>query len=163
TSADPANAAHGGSGIISSGAVSDATALTGHQYSINFSVNGGVTTYTVKDETLGAVVLGAEDPIPFQPGQQISVDGMSFDIKGSPADGDSFSVAPSAKESLFTTLTNMISTLKLSANGAAGQAALTNGLNTAQDNLSSALDNVLSVRASIGSRLKEIDYLDSAG
>ncbi|MCG2582865.1 flagellar hook-associated protein FlgL [Massilia sp. TS11] len=163
TSADPANTARGGSGIISSGAVADAAALTGHDYSINFTVANGVTSYTIKDETLGAVVVGAEDPVPFQPGQQIAVDGMAFTIKGNPADGDSFAVKPSAKESIFTTLTNMINTLKQSANGAAGQAALTNGLNTAQDNLSSALDNVLSVRASIGARLKELDYLDSAG
>ncbi|MEO7494028.1 MAG: flagellar hook-associated protein FlgL [Massilia sp.] len=151
-----------GAGIVSVGAVSNATALTGHSYSLAFSVAGtpAVTTYAVTDTTTNTAV---GTPQPYESGKQISVDGMSFDIKGDPANGDTFSVAPSQKQSIFTTITNLIATLRAPGTGAAGQARLTNGLNAANANLSSSLDNVLSVQASVGSRMKELDYLDSAG
>ena len=161
-----AGSANTGSGIISSGAVSNAALMTGHDYQLTFQVNGSDTTYTVTDVTTGEAVPrppAVAVPLPFQPGQQISFDGMAFDIKGSPADGDTFDVVPSEKQSVFETITDLINVLRAPALGAAGQASLTNGLNTAHDNLKSALDNVLSVRASIGARLKEMDYLDSAG
>jgi flagellar hook-associated protein 3 FlgL len=60
-------------------------------------------------------------------------------------------------------MTDLLNTLRKPAISAADKATLTNGLNTASDNLGAALDNVLSVRASVGARLKELDYLDSAG
>jgi flagellar hook-associated protein 3 FlgL len=71
---------------------------------------------------------------------------MSMDIKGAPADGDSFSVKPSAKQSVFTTITDLIKTLRAPADGSAGKAALANGLNTASSNMKNALDNVLTCR-----------------
>jgi flagellar hook-associated protein 3 FlgL len=157
----PANT---GSGIVSSGSVADAALLTGHDYQLAFQVAGTppATTYTVTDVTTGNPV-GAGLPIPYESGKQITFDGVTFDIEGAPANGDTFDVVPSEKQSLFTTVTNLIATLRSPAVGPSGQAALTNGLNTAHNNLNASLDNVLSVRASIGSRLKELDYLDSAG
>jgi flagellar hook-associated protein 3 FlgL len=157
-----------GSGIVSPGAVSNATLLTGHKYAIAFAVSGtpAATTYTVTDTTTNTPVPAppaVATPQPFQSGQQISFDGVSFDVKGDPANGDTFTVEPSQKQSLFTTVTNLIATLRAPAVGAAGQAMLTNGLNAANVNLSSSLDNVLSVQASVGTRMRELDYLDSAG
>jgi len=161
TSADVNNT---GSGVIAPGAVSDTSLLTGHTYKLTFATGG--TTYTVTDTTTNTPVPPPPTPvvpIPFQSGQAIVVDGMTFDITGTPADGDSFTVEPSKKQSIFTTVTDMIATLRADMPGALGQARLTNGLNTAGENLSAALDNVLTVQASVGSRLKELDYLDSAG
>jgi flagellar hook-associated protein 3 FlgL len=40
---------------------------------------------------------------------------MSMDVKGVPANGDSFSVKPSEKQSVFTTITNLIKTLRIPA------------------------------------------------
>ena len=40
---------------------------------------------------------------------------------------------------------------------------LTNGLNTASNNLSSALNNILTVRASVGARLNEMTALNTEG
>jgi flagellar hook-associated protein 3 FlgL len=161
TGASAANAGRGGTGVISSGAVADASQLTGHNYTLDFQVANGNTTYTVTDTTTGTLVTPA--PVAYQAGQTITFDGLAFDIKGAPANGDQFTVAPSSKQSLFTTMTNLLNALQGSANGAAQTAALTNQLNQANDSLNNSLDNVLSVRASIGSRLKELDYLDSAG
>ena len=153
-----------GGGIISPGAVTDTTKLTGHDYAIDFQVTGtpAVTTYTVTDNSTspGTAVLSNE---PYTAGAAISFDGVSFDIKGAPADGDSFSVQPSQKQSVFTTITNLIQTLRSPSDGSAGKAALANKLNTASLNMKNALDNVLTVQASVGSRLKEVDSLDSTG
>lgn len=154
-----------GAGVISSGTV--AGPVLGHDYKIAFTVAGTPpqTTYTVTDES-----RAGEIPLPppvalnvtFESGKQIAFDGVVFDIAGAPANGDVFSVKPSEKQSIFTTLSQLIDTLGLPANGAK-QAALSNGLNMAHDNLDAALENVLAVRAGVGSSLKELDYLDGAG
>ncbi|WP_371767781.1 flagellar hook-associated protein FlgL [Massilia sp.] len=153
-----------GAGIISPGAVTDATKLTGHDYAIAFQVAGtpAVTTYTVTDNSTSpaSAVLSNR---PYTAGAAIAFDGMSFDIKGAPANGDQFSVAPSQKQSVFTSITNLIQTLRSPSNGSDGKAALANNLNAASLNMKNALDNVLTVQASVGARLKEVDSLDSTG
>jgi len=151
-----------GSGIIAPGAVTDTTQLTGHDYSIAFTVTGtpAATTYTVTDNVTGTALQSDQ---PYTAGAAIAFDGISFDVKGAPADGDSFGVQPSQKQSVFTTISNLIQTLRSPASGDAGKAALTNNLNTASLNMKNALDNVLTVQASVGSRMKELDSLDSTG
>jgi flagellar hook-associated protein 3 FlgL len=156
--------ANTGSGIVSPGAVVDSTQVTGHDYAIKFAVGGtpAVTTYTVTDTSASPPtdVLSAQ---PYTEGATIAFGGMSMDVKGAPANGDSFSVKPSQKQSVFTTITNLIQTLRAPADGANGRAALANGLNTASSNMKNALDNVLTVQASVGARMKELDNLDSTG
>jgi flagellar hook-associated protein 3 FlgL len=159
-----ASSTNTGAGIVSPGAVTDRSKLTGHDYAISFKVSGtpAVTTYTVTDKsTSPATDLLADQP--YTAGATISFDGMSLDVKGAPADGDSFTVEPSQKQSVFTTITDLIATLRAPSDGSAGKAALANGLNTASSNMQNALNNVLTVQASVGARLKEIDYLDSTG
>ena len=154
-----------GAGIISSGTVTDVTKLTGHSYSLAFKVSTDtppLTTYTVNDNSTNPATAVQADQ-PYVDGQTISFDGMSMNVKGVPANGDSFSVAPSQKQSVFATITNLIATLKAGATGSAGKAALTNGLNQANDNLKNALYTVLTVRSDIGSRMNELDSLDSTG
>jgi len=154
-----------GSGIISPGAVVDRQkASQGHSYELTFSVSGSpaVTTYTVVDASDGSVVPGHDNQA-YEPGKTISFGGLSFDIKGEPADADVFTVEPSKKQSVFNTVTDLIAALRAPSDGSTGKAALTNNLNTALDNLKSAHDNVLTVQASVGAHMKELDYLDSAG
>ncbi|MBQ5963321.1 flagellar hook-associated protein FlgL [Massilia sp. ZL223] len=153
-----------GAAIISSGSVTDRSQLNGHDYALSFTVTGtpAVTTYTVNDTSTSPATAVLSNQ-PYEPGKTISFGGMSFDIKGAPANGDSFTVKPSEKQSVFTTVTDLIAALRAPAEGSSGKAALTNSLNTAMDNLKSAHDNVLTVQASVGAHLKELDYLDSAG
>jgi len=157
--------ANTGSGIISGGAVTDTALVQNHEYSIAFTVTGtpAVTTYDITDNsTVPATVVRTAEP--YKSGEPITyIDGISFDIKGVPANGDTFTIEPSEKQSVFETMTDLINVLRGPGDGASGQAALTNGLNTASDNLAAALSNVLTVRASVGARLKELDYLDTAG
>jgi flagellar hook-associated protein 3 FlgL len=169
-----------GSGIISTGAMVNAAQFTGHDYSIDFTVVPGAvsfdpatTTFTVKDNVTNRYLDPATGnftlttpPSPsssYVSGQAITFGGMQFDIKGVPANGDGFTVQPSRDQSIFTTLNNLLSTLNASGAGANGQANLTNGLAAANNNIDHALDNVLNVRAAVGTRLKELEVLDSGG
>jgi flagellar hook-associated protein 3 FlgL len=149
-----------GSGIVSTGSIVNSAALTGHTYSVNFHVAGGATTYDVVDSTTSTTLSSANA---YVDGQSIAFDGLQLSVTGSPADNDAFTVQPSVHQSIFTTLKNLITTLATPAVGAVGQAKLTNGLSIANDNLGNALDNILTVRASVGSRLNSIDALDSNG
>lgn len=163
-----AAATNTGAGTVTAGAVTDKSLLTNHKYEIRFvtaTTPSGIG-YSVTDITSGATVLPvppAVTPIPYESGKQIAFDGVSFEVKGAVNDGDIVKVEPSTKQSLFTTLTDLIDTLKTPATGASGKANLTNGLTEAQENLEKAFDNVLGVRASLGARMKELDYLDTAG
>lgn len=66
-------------------------------------------------------------------------------------------------QDIFDTMNDLITLLQTSVVDGASMDALTTGLETANGNLDLALDNVLTVRASVGSRLQELDALDSAG
>lgn len=163
---DPAsNAGSGnaGSGISSQGIVTNPALLTGNSYRVSFSVAmvAGVstTTYTVANTTTGAQVPPAPPVVsnPYVSGQAISIDGMQFDVTGAPANGDAFTLAPSSNESIFKTISDLITTMGTTS------ATYTNNLNKALNKLDRDLDNVLTVRASLGSRLIELDALQSTG
>ena len=153
TQAAPANT---GTGTVSLGSVSNPALLTGDNYSISFSVVGGVTTYDVTNTTTSAVVSGGN---PYMSGQAISFDGMQFDIKGAPANGDVFTVAPSANESVFKTISDLINALNAPVVGANLANSLTHGINS----LDNALSNVLNTQTSLGLRLNEVDSLQTSG
>lgn len=155
--------ANTGSGIASLGNVINPALLTGHNYQVDFTVAAGVATYSVTDNsTLPApTVLSAGNP--YVSGQAISFDGIQFDIQGAPADGDVFTVSPSANESVFKTISDLIAALNTPLASGTGTAQLTGSLNRGLKHLDNALDNVLTVRSSLGLRLNEIDALQTAG
>jgi flagellar hook-associated protein 3 FlgL len=84
---------------------------------------------------------------------------MQIDIKGAPANGDTFTVAPSTNESLFTTISDLINALNAPVVGANLANSVSRGLN----NLNNALNNVVTTRATLGLRLNELDALQVAG
>jgi flagellar hook-associated protein 3 FlgL len=66
-------------------------------------------------------------------------------------------------QDVFNTLKDLITLLQTPVVTPADAAALSSGLALAGSNTDLALDNVLTVRASVGTRLQEIDALDFAG
>lgn len=145
-----------GSGIVSQGMVTSPTAITGHNYQLTFGVAAGTITYGVTDTTTGAALSAGN---PYIAGQAISFDGIQFNIVGTPANGDTFSVSPSSNESIFQTISDLIAAL-----GRGGSPTqFTNSLNKALNSLDRGLENVLTVRASLGSRLQELDALQNIG
>lgn len=152
-----AAASNNGSGIVSKGSVSNPALLTGENYSVAFSVVGAVTTYSVTNTTTSAVVIPAGTA--YVSGQAISFDGMQFDIKGAPADLDTFTVLPSSNESVFKTISDLITALNTPVVGANLANSLSRGINS----LDNALNNILNTRASLGLRLNEVDGLQAMG
>lgn len=66
-------------------------------------------------------------------------------------------------QSVFKTISNLVDILETPVVTPADKTALANGLRAAQTDLANALDNVLSVRASVGIRMKELDTLNDSG
>lgn len=66
---------------------------------------------------------------------------------------DSFSVKASTNQDIFTTLYNLITTLR----GTGNNAAITNANNTALSNIDLAQENILSLRSTAGSTMKEVE------
>ena len=159
--ASSAAAGNTGSGVASL-VVTDVAQLTGHSY--EFVYTAGTATYSVYDTTTdpgksAPVATGAyTDPTAVQ------FDGMQLNISGTPDDGDTFTVArPNGTQSIFNTLQNLITLLETPASTATDKQKLAYGLALANDNLSNALDGTLTIRASVGSRLKELQTMDSIG
>ena len=149
-----AGAGNSGTGIVSQGIVTNPALLTGNNYQVKFNVVAGVTTYDITNTTTAAVLSAGNA---YVSGQAISFDGMQFDVTGAPANGDAFSLAPSKNESIFKTISDLIATMGTTS------ATFNNNLNKALGKLDRDLDNILTVRGSLGSRLVEIDALDRTG
>ncbi len=99
---------------IDSGRVTSPEQITNSTYDIQFSTAGGATTYSVLKD--GSQVSTGNA---FVSGQEISVDGMSFAVTGTPADGDDFQTTPSSKSlSVFDALDKAVA--QLSAPGQGG-------------------------------------------
>ena len=86
--------------------------------------------------------------------QRLQVDATRQMATSSPGS----TVFQSGGQDVFATLTDLVNLLNTP--GTAGLAA---GLGTANANMDSALDSVLTVRASVGANLQELDALDNVG
>jgi flagellar hook-associated protein 3 FlgL len=140
---------------IDAGTVSDPSALTGADYSLNFTVASGVTTYAVLKNGAATAVTAA----PYVAGQAITVDGMTVTVNGTPATGDQFDIAPSAPTlSVFDTLDKAISDLSTTSQ-TGSQVGQENSDNLR--NLDSVMSNLQAARGAAGDVLNSIDSVSS--
>lgn len=157
TAADSLNI---GTGIIDKGSVITPASITGADYEINFTVTAGITTYDVVNTTTGVPVSSAN---PYTSDSAISFDGIQLSMNGSPANGDKFTVSPSSNQSIFKTVSDLITALETSSSGQPGSTRLSNSLNTALQKINNSLEHVITKQSSIGARMNEIDSLESVG
>src|SRR5260221_3871402 len=143
-----AGAGNTGGGVLGTTTVTNPAAYTGGTYAINFIA---ANTYEVRDSSNALVTSGS-----YTAGQAIAFAGVQVTLTGQPATGDTFSVAPSTNQSLFTSVQNLVTALQTTTGSTASQAKLNNSLNTAINNIDRALDHSSSVRADIGGRLNSI-------
>jgi|CXWL01.1.fsa_nt_gi flagellar hook-associated protein 3 FlgL len=161
--------ANTGSGVANVGQVVNPASLTGANYQVAFTVAAGVTTYTVTNTTAAppTQVLPAlpATGAAYVSGQAITFDGLQMSISGAPANGDTFTVAPSTSQSAFQTMTNLINALKqpIVAGIPSTSAAVSQSVADALSGLDNALNKVLTVRASVGARMNEADSLKASG
>ena len=158
-----AGAGNTGGGVLGTTTVSNPAAYDGKPFSLQFAVTTApltgvvTTTYNILDSTGTVVTPGAPSPgAPYTSGQAISYDGLQVTLSGQPAAGDTFNVAPSTNQSLFTTVQNLVTALQTGTGSTASQAKLNNSVNAAINNIDQALDHTSSVRADIGGRLNSI-------
>ncbi len=142
-----ANAGNTGSGIIGATTVSNPAAYDGGTYSINFTAPG---TYQVME---GATLVTSGT---YTDGSTIAFNGVQVTLSGQPAAGDSFSLAPSGTQSIFTTVQNLVTALQTGVTTPASTVSLNNSLSGAINNIDQALQNTSDVQASVGGRLNSI-------
>ena len=165
--------ANAGAGVIDAGTVLDASKwndpANSKNLSVTFAVNAGGTTYNIIDNGAGGPTVLA-GPRPYTSGTTINLGkdappaavavdfGAQVTITGVPANNDTFTIKASTQQDVFTTINDLVNSLQNPSG-----AALTNGLATALGNLDNALNNISTVRASTGARLKELDTVKNAG
>ena len=157
------NPTNTGAGIIDPGTVFDRSALVRETYTISFVTNSNAN--------LGFNVIGSSSgqlipPLPADPvlnapdfvaGNAMRFNGIETKIDALPVAGDSFSVQPSVKQDLFTTVDNLVSALETRTFIASEKAQVQNQINRSIMDLDRAFDNIIETRSSVGSRLGIID------
>lgn len=146
------NADNSGTGVISPGAVSGTFVSDTYTLSFTQALSTDPITYTVTGTVSGVVASGT-----YTSGAAIGFNGAQISVSGTPANGDSFTITPSAHQDMFTTLKNLAVALETPVSGAAAQAKLNNTLNRSLTDLDQALGKVLEIRASVGARLNAVD------
>src|ERR1700719_926348 len=142
-----ATAGNTGSGVVGATTVSNPAAYDGGTYAITFTAPG---TYNV---TKGGVPVTTGT---YTDGGTIAFNGVQVTLSGQPATGDSFTLAPSTNQSLFTTVQNLVSALQTGVGTPASSTSLNNSINAAINNIDQALSHSSDVRATIGGRLNSI-------
>jgi flagellar hook-associated protein 3 FlgL len=144
-----ANAPNTGSGLIGATTVTGSAGYSGGTYSINFTAPNA---YQVLDSNNNVVTSGT-----YMSGQAITFGGAQVTLTGQPAAGDSFSVAPSSNQSLFTTVQNLVNAIQTGAGASSsGQTQLNNSIAAALNNIDQAISQTSTVQAAVGGRLNTI-------
>lgn len=138
----------------------------GAQLEVSFSDRvGGGFDITVRDMAADPADPTVYGPAEYTSGQTLSFNGVRVAFSGEPVAGDTITLQPtaSAEMDLFDTLDNLIAALEKGTTTATDKASLANALSTANRKLNLHYDNVLTVRASSGARMNELDALKDDG
>jgi flagellar hook-associated protein 3 FlgL len=142
-----AKASNTGSGLIGASTVSNAAAYDGGTYQIEFTAAGG-GAYNVVNAGGATVSSGT-----YTDGSSVSFNGLQIALSGTPAAGDSFTVAASSNQSIFTTVQNLSTALNSSG---ISSTALSNTISGVLNNLDQALTSLSDTQASVGGRMNTI-------
>ena len=143
-----------GTGVIDAGSVVAPISYVPDTFDINIvDLGGGTLGYDVVDSGGAVVVSGA----PYVEGGDISFNGLSVRISGTPEVGDNFTITPSSRQDLFTTIQQTISALKTNVVTQADQTLLNNQIKNSLDNIDQAMENIGIVHAEVGTRLNVLE------
>ena len=149
-----AAAGNGPGAWIDAGQVSDPAALSGDNYSVQFSVSGGATRYSV----LKGGVPTATVNQPYVSGQAIAFDGMTLHISGTPADADRFDITPATPDgSIFSALDEVARRLQ---SGNLSSAQLTQAVQNGLRDIDAAFGGLQLQRAAAGASLNQLDTIE---
>jgi flagellar hook-associated protein 3 FlgL len=152
TAADPGNT---GSGIIAGGTVTNSAQWVADDYSINFlNASGG---YEILDGSGTQIATGT-----YTLNSAIAFNGASVNLTGMPAAGDTFTVARSRSEDVFSTMNRLITALESGPTSESQRAQFHTSMATAIQQLSASGDHLLGVRAEVGTRLQTLDNAEAS-
>ena len=133
----------------------------GDDFAIAFHAGkDGAMRYTVHDATTNQDV--AKDQA-YTSGAAITFGGQRLSVSGEPANGDTVKASSpqSAGMDIIGTLTAAAESIRTAVSGTEGNAQLANALSTTSSKLANALNNVLTVQASVGAREQEANTLST--
>jgi flagellar hook-associated protein 3 FlgL len=150
-----AAAANTGSGQLLSQGVTSASTAAAFQagtaaITLSISVSGGVTSYTA---TQGGTVLSTGT---VNGDTNVQLAGVDYEITGAPADGDSFTIAPSRPQSVFALLQNIYTALSTAGSTAAQVAQTNQVLNQSLAGVAQYQQAVITAQAQNGVTLQAI-------
>ena len=108
------------------------------------------TQYDVVRRSDGATVNAA---VPYVSGDDITIEGMTFAITGSPAAGDRFLVESRATQSVFETFDKLLVGLQKLGDTGPESIELSGVIGDTLESMDNTLNQMLQARTSIGSRL----------
>ena len=149
-----ATAGNAGTGVIASGTLVDPAQWAPGDYTLRFTSATG--DYEILE---GATVVATGT---YTENSAITFNGANISMTGMPAQNDSFSIARSRSEDLFTTLRTLATTLESSTATSAERASFNSDMATVLQQLDQAGDHLLGVRAEVGTRLSAIDNAQEA-
>jgi flagellar hook-associated protein 3 FlgL len=139
-----------GTATIDTGTVTSPSQWVPDTYTITFT---DPTDYTVTNSAGTTVTSGT-----FTSPGSISFNGISTTVTGTPAAGDTFTVAPAGTASAFSTISNLITTLN---NPNLNSAQISAQVGTALEQIDGAVSNFGLVQASVGARINAISAANS--
>ncbi|MDL2191102.1 flagellar hook-associated protein FlgL [Cobetia sp. LC6] len=157
--------------------VDAAARVDGAAYSVSIDA-AGVTISGTDAEGNDLPILDDEgeplpSPVAFSDGMTLAFNGLSMTLSGAEqqvleaqAEGKATQLVVEEGEAsadVFANLDELITALSTPIESEADQAAFNNAISTASRQFSNSLDNVLTVRADVGTKLNELDSLDIIG
>lgn len=143
------------------GATEDTDTVTGYFGSVltglsnpgaDITFDAGADSYLVLDSGNNIEASGA-----YGDGQSITFNGIETNVTGNPENGDQFSISPSTRQDIFTTVRNLALALESGADNPQTLTQMHNAINRVLLDLDRANDNLLETRSSIGARLNAAD------
>lgn len=146
--------ANTGSGVISTGQITNPGLWLPDTYTLTFVTP---TTYEVRDSSSALITSGT-----YQSDAAIGFNGAQVAVSGAPAAGDTFTIAPSTNQDVFTTLQKLVTTLNAGVGDPASRAKFSIDINQTLVSIDQTMNSMDNVRAGIGARLNSIDNQQTA-
>lgn len=141
-----------GTGVIGVGNVLDPSAWPGGAFTLRFVASGAWEVVDAATPVPNVVASGA-----YVSGQAIEFAGISVEVSGQPAAGDSFSVTDAGRVGFFAALDALVATLGSSTATPAEQAQFQSRIAGGLAQLDQSLEHLQQVRAGVGVRLGTIE------
>lgn len=150
-----AGAANTGTASIGAGTVTNPSQWVPDTYTITFT---DATHYSVTNSSGATVTTGTYNATAGGTGT-ISFNGVQVTLSGSPAAGDTFTVASAGKTSAFATLSGLITTLNSTT---LNSAQIATQVSQSLEQIDGAINNLGNVSAAVGGRLNAVTSSQSS-